>query len=740
MDSNTAEIAGLIADMNKRTEEAETAMQNHSNIDDIAGLIAGMNKRTEDAAPAAPAAPAVQNNANIDDIMAAVRGLAAGGGGVGGGYAAATAPKVLGPPPLPEGIEKQVIHEGSVTDRQYAKKGWEVCVNYDATLDWDGSLFDSTYGKSGREGEPRKFALGRGQVIRGLDLAAATMKRGEKARFTMRPGLAYGKDGDAGLDVPAEATVHYEVELLGWVEKEDLFGDGGCIKVRVKEGEQWKMPKYLDEVVVSYKVVDGAGEVVEEKAEVEHIIGSPDIGPVTVACDAALKTMRSREVVSLECSKAYLWGGESGKPQTGTIELTLHEIYETRDVSFCKDASLLKKQIREGEGFDRPRDLGEVTLKVSAMTDGQRPLEGFQAKTLTFQAGAGEVCDALEFSVLEMRKGERARVDCTKPESCVEAQLGITEPPVASKVVLHLELEDFKNGREVHGMTAEEKIDFATKRKEAAAAFFKSGRLELAMERYKKIVELFSFVDKYKAEVKEQVTELRKLCHLNIAACRLKLQHYDEAKVACGEALREDENNVKALFRRARAHVATNDINDAILDTKKALVADPQNKEARELLQECRDLQKDQASKHKEDITNMIKGLSSPAQPAVPPRPDQETFNRLKDLISSSKVAAEPQCAAPVAETMSKVQAAISQELPTPDSLLRAGVDTASIQEENFAKIKALIAKAEKPADLPDVTAKAQAATARVLAEAQEQLIREAEEAEEEDSPLQGVD
>jgi tetratricopeptide (TPR) repeat protein len=42
---------------------------------------------------------------------------------------------------------------------------------------------------------------------------------------------------------------------------------------------------------------------------------------------------------------------------------------------------------------------------------------------------------------------------------------------------------------------------------------------------------------------------------LNIAACNLKLKEYDVAILACDEALTIDPKNVKALYRKARAHI-----------------------------------------------------------------------------------------------------------------------------------------------------------------------------------------
>merc|ERR1712136_575725 len=140
------------------------------------------------------------------------------------------------------------------------------------TLQSDGSEFDSSRSR----GKPLTFTLGQGQVIQGWDKGVATMKQGEVAKFTLSPEFAYGEEGSPPK-IPANATLIFEVELLSWVSKDDLFSDGGVIKSRLKEGSGWKKPKTGDEVKMSMKVtkVDGS---VDERIGVHswrRVPGSP---------------------------------------------------------------------------------------------------------------------------------------------------------------------------------------------------------------------------------------------------------------------------------------------------------------------------------------------------------------------------------------------------------------------------------------------------------------------------------
>merc|ERR1719390_82123 len=145
-----------------------------------------------------------------------------------------------GPPAeeLPEGIKKEIITEAASDNWRKPKKGDEVFVHYVGTLESDGSEFDSSRSRN----KPFNFVLGQGQVIQGWDLGVATMKKGELAKFTLSPDFAYGESGSPPK-IPENATLVFEVELLSWTSKDDLFQDEGVIKTQVKEGSGWRSPK-----------------------------------------------------------------------------------------------------------------------------------------------------------------------------------------------------------------------------------------------------------------------------------------------------------------------------------------------------------------------------------------------------------------------------------------------------------------------------------------------------------------
>ena len=82
----------------------------------------------------------------------------------------------------------------------------------------DGSVFDSSIAR----GHPFEFVLGASQVITGWDHGVATMTLGERAILTCAPDFAYGARGAGGGLVPPNATLMFELELLGW-KRANLF-------------------------------------------------------------------------------------------------------------------------------------------------------------------------------------------------------------------------------------------------------------------------------------------------------------------------------------------------------------------------------------------------------------------------------------------------------------------------------------------------------------------------------------
>ncbi|KAG0148722.1 hypothetical protein CROQUDRAFT_654557 [Cronartium quercuum f. sp. fusiforme G11] len=88
-----------------------------------------------------------------------------------------------------------------------AKPGQTVSMRYIGKLN-NGKTFDSN-----TKGDPFRFKLGKGEVIKGWDEGIKGMKIGGERKLIVPAALAYGKRG-APPDIPPNSTLTFEVKLL----------------------------------------------------------------------------------------------------------------------------------------------------------------------------------------------------------------------------------------------------------------------------------------------------------------------------------------------------------------------------------------------------------------------------------------------------------------------------------------------------------------------------------------------
>jgi FKBP-type peptidyl-prolyl cis-trans isomerase len=110
--------------------------------------------------------------------------------------------------PLPPGPTKLEIEDVSVGKGREAKAGDTVHVQYTGTLT-NGKKFDSSYDHGG---DPFKFTIGKGQVIKGWDQGVPGMKVGGKRKLRIPSDLGYGTSGSG--EIPPNAGLVFDIELV----------------------------------------------------------------------------------------------------------------------------------------------------------------------------------------------------------------------------------------------------------------------------------------------------------------------------------------------------------------------------------------------------------------------------------------------------------------------------------------------------------------------------------------------
>lgn len=133
----------------------------------------------------------------------------------------------------------------------------------------------------------------------------------------------------------------------------------------------------------------------------------------------------------------------------------------------------------------------------------------------------------------------------------------------------------------------EKTLELAYAEKASGNEFFRQGQLEEASKAYSKALlavnQAFREAED-EVQLKALVQEVQIPGLLNLALCYLRLgKDVKNAVVHCTSVLQIESGNIKALYRRAQAHLSLQDFDLARQDLVTALNLDPSNASLKEL-------------------------------------------------------------------------------------------------------------------------------------------------------------
>lgn len=194
------------------------------------------------------------------------------------------------------GVLKEILKEGE--GDEVPSSGSKVSVHYTGTL-LNGTKFDSSKDRK----EPFEFSLGQGQVIKAWDIGVATMKRGEVAMLTCDAKYAYGNKGSPPK-IPGNATLKFEVEVLGWTG-DDLSPDhdGGIERYQITAGKQGDSPN--DGSLVDIHLVGKYNGKIFEERDVQFTLGEGEAVNVIRGVEESLLRFKLGEKSRLKIKSKY---------------------------------------------------------------------------------------------------------------------------------------------------------------------------------------------------------------------------------------------------------------------------------------------------------------------------------------------------------------------------------------------------------------------------------------------------
>ncbi|XP_010244430.1 PREDICTED: 70 kDa peptidyl-prolyl isomerase-like [Nelumbo nucifera] len=513
-----------------------------------------------------------------------------------------------------QGLRKRIIQQGSSWLTPFP--GDEVEVHYSGRVE-GGLDFDSSRDR----GTPFRFKLGQGEVIKGWDDGVATMRKGERAIFTIPPELAYGEMVSPPM-IPPNSTLIFDVEMLSWSSVRDLSGDGGILKKIIKEGEGWSTPKDADEVLVKYEARLEDGTLISKSDDgIEFHLSDGYLCP---AIAKAVKTMRKGE--KAELSVRFSYGLEHGNgvtksdcsfPPKSNLSVHLELVSWKSVIDVTDDKKVKKKVIKVGEGYDRPSEgsLAKVVY-TGKLEDGTIFESKGSEEPFELMCFEGKIHEGLDRAITTMKKGEKALVTIS-PDYGFDNAVS-KDFPKSATLLYEVELISFTKEKPFWKMETAEKIETCERKKEDGNMLFKNGKFLFASKKYEKeiifyylqAVKYIEFDHSFTDEEKSQANALRISCNLNNAACKLKLGEYVEAAGLCTKVLELDPFNVKALYRRSQSYIRTSDLEKAEIDIKKALTVDPNNRDVKLEYKKLKDKAKEYAKYQAEIFGTMFSRMA----------------------------------------------------------------------------------------------------------------------------------
>lgn len=350
---------------------------------------------------------------------------------------------------------------------------------------------------------------------------------------------------------------------------------------------------------------DGENEITTEDASVVHQEPPKDVqdGETEITTEAA----------------SFVHGEPpqdgSGPPKVDSEVEVLHE-------------KVTKQIIKEGHG-QKPSKYSTCFLHYRAWTEStQHKFEDTWHEQQLVEMVLGKEkkeMTGLAIGMYTMKTGERCLLHVGWELGYgKEGSFSFPNVPPMADIVYEVELIGFdetKEGKARSDMTVEERISAADRRRMDGNNLFKEERLEEAMQQYEMAIAYMGddFMFQLYGKYQDMALAVKNPCHLNIAACLIKLKRHNEAIGQCTIVLAEDPNNVKALFRRGKAKSELGQTDAAREDFLKARKHAPEDKAISRELRLLAEQDKVVYQKQKE----LYKGLFGPRPE---PKPKQTNW------------------------------------------------------------------------------------------------------------------
>ncbi|KAJ9579704.1 hypothetical protein L9F63_004630 [Diploptera punctata] len=330
----------------------------------------------------------------------------------------------------------------------------------------------------------------------------------------------------------------------------------------------------------------------------------------------------------LRCSNSHCIDGyeddENGSGEKFPPGKTPFEILALKMVSISDDGKVKKKEMKSGYGSVVPEGAYVIVHYNAYIEYGDEPYDStwLRGNPKKFRLNRNHVIPGLDVAVSTMKKGEHSRF-LIHPDMGFGKYGCPPRIPGNAELLFDIELINFQDAAAAEAFEAlsldeREKQDFAVILKAAQAEhlvgndLFKSGKINAAITKYKKVEKFLEKCHlKDSNEEEQQQKQLLKV-YVNLSVCYNKQKKPELACIASKEALRIDPKSAKALFNFGKALLTLSDYRQARHLFLQAQKIQPDNPE---ITEELKKLNKKQETYNKEIKSFSQRAFNSSNQP-----------------------------------------------------------------------------------------------------------------------------
>lgn len=299
-----------------------------------------------------------------------------------------------------------------------------------------------------------------------------------------------------------------------------------------------------------------------------------------------------------------------------TKEKSIEDLPEVPDIPINEEiwrnmshAEISKKIIKAGSG-DPPLSGSSVVVNLEMYEEESDKLIQ-KLSNFEFVIGDKDAYQSLELILSKMLVGEEAEISTTMNDIFSDKNQMSSQLNIKLKVQLLLN-KGFPN---YGNMTAKERYSIGNAKREKGNALYSKNRYRESILCYTKALMILNASSKSQDDNSDlqALVEMKLKCYSNLAAAQLKIQDYEAAEQACASALLIQPNNVKVLYRKAKAIMekGAGDLDTAAKLMKKALQIDPNEKAIQNELQKLTSRIAKQNKSQKEIYQRMFNGKES---------------------------------------------------------------------------------------------------------------------------------